>query len=137
MSAFTREIVVRFEHCDPAGLMFYPRFFALVNEMVEDWFAAMGASFSAMHVDGRKGVPTVKLDAEFGRPARMGDRLKQTLKVTKIGAASCELAHEASVDGHVVARFAQTIVFVSLDGMAPESWPAPLRLQMARYAEEK
>jgi 4-hydroxybenzoyl-CoA thioesterase len=132
---FTREIIVRFEHCDAAGLMFYPRFFALVNEMVEDWFAVLGADFKTMHIDQRKGVPTVKLDAEFGRPARMGDRLTQTLHVEQIGAASCKLVHEASVDGATVAQFQHTIVFVDLDGMTPESWPNPLRKAMTAYQE--
>lgn len=136
MNAFTREVTVRFEHCDPAGLIFYPRFFALVNEIVEDWFAAMGASFKTLHMDARKGVPTVKLEAEFGRPARIGDRLVQRLWVANIGGASCALRHEASVGGHIVARFEQTLVFVSLDDMGPENWPEPLRSQMARYAED-
>lgn len=132
---FSREITVRFEHCDAAGLMFYPRFFGLVNEMVEDWFAAMGFSFKAMHVDARKGVPTVKLEAQFGRPARMGDKLVQSLHVEQIGGASCTLKHEAGVDGAPVAQFEQVIVFVDLDSMGPEAWPEPLRKAMAQYQE--
>ena len=74
MSVFSREVVVRFEHCDAAGLMFYPRFYALVNEMVEDWFAVLGRPFKQMHVDQKKGVPTVKIDAEFlqSRARRIG-----------------------------------------------------------------
>ena len=33
---FTRDLIIRFEHCDAAGIIFYPRFFGLVNETVED-----------------------------------------------------------------------------------------------------
>jgi len=132
---FTRDIIVRFEHCDAAGLMFYPRFFGLVNEMVEDWFAKLGAPFKQMHLDAKKGVPTVKLDAQFGRPARMGDTLTQTLHVAEIGGASCTLIHEASVDGAPVAHFEQVIVYVDLDGMGPEPWPDALRKAMSAYEE--
>ena len=132
---FTREITVRFEHCDTAGLMFYPRFFGLVNEMVEDWFAALGAPFKQMHIDAKKGVPTVKLDAQFGKPARMGDKLVQTLHVAQIGGASCRLKHEAIVDGSPVAQFEQVIVYVDLNGMGPEPWPDALRRAMAAYEE--
>jgi len=39
-----------------AGIMFYPRFFGLVNETVEDWFATLGHSFAALHMEQRKGV---------------------------------------------------------------------------------
>ena len=46
---FTRDLIIRFEHCDAAGLIFYPRFFGLVNETVEDWFAGLGHSFKSLH----------------------------------------------------------------------------------------
>ncbi len=132
---FTREIIVRFAHCDAAGLMFYPRFFTLVNEMVEDWFAAMDHSFSTLHLSQRKGVPTVRFEAEFTRAARMGDRLTQTLTVEHIGESSCQLLHEAHVDGAPVARFTHTIVYVDLDLMKSEPWPEPLRASMSAYQE--
>ena len=133
---FEREIVVRFEHCDAAGIMFYPRFYALVNEMVEDWFAVLGAPFKQLHVDKRKGVPTVKIDAEFQRPVRMGDRLHQSLQVRHIGHTSCRLLHEARVGGDVAAWFEHTIVYVDLDAMLAEEWPADLRTAIRLYLEQ-
>jgi hypothetical protein len=38
MAAFQREILVRFGHCDAAGWVFYPRYFEMVSDFVEDWF---------------------------------------------------------------------------------------------------
>ena len=38
MSAFQREILVRFGHCDAAGWVFYPRYFEMISDFVEDWF---------------------------------------------------------------------------------------------------
>lgn len=133
---FTRDIVVRFEHCDAAGLMFYPRFFALANEAVEDWFAVLEHPFADLHVRRRKGVPTVKLDAEFIGPVRMGERLRQTLQVAHIGRSSCRLLHEASVSGEIVARFEHTIVHVDLATMKAAEWPLDLRAAMTRYEEQ-
>lgn len=135
MNPFTREIIVRFEHCDAAGIMFYPRFFALVNEAVEDWFASLGFDFKTLHVDHRKGVPTVRLESEFVAPVRMGDRLKQSLGVEALGNASLELKHLAVVGDRAVARFDQTLVFTDLAGMKAESWPADLRAAIATFAE--
>src|SRR5689334_23668669 len=117
MSAFERQIVVRFEHCDAAGIMFYPRLLALVNEIVEDWFAAMEHPFAALHIEERKGVPTVELEAEFLRPIRMGERLTQSLRVLNIGHSSCRLLHEARLGGELAARFEHTLVFVDLSTM--------------------
>jgi len=135
MNPFTREIIVRFEHCDAAGIMFYPRFFALVNESVEDWFATLGYSFKALHIDQRKAVPTVRFESEFVAPVRMGDVLKQSLGVEALGNASLELKHLAVVGDRAVARFDQTLVFTDLTSMKAEPWPADLRAAIAKFAE--
>lgn len=133
---FTRNIKIRFAHCDPAGLIFYPRFFALVNEMVEDWFAALGHSFKALHETERKGVPTAEISGKFIAPLRLGDVMTQTLRVGRLGATSCTLTHRAVVDERSVAAFEQALVFVDLATMRPEPWPEPLRNAMAPYLEQ-
>jgi 4-hydroxybenzoyl-CoA thioesterase len=135
MNPFTRDIIVRFEHCDAAGILFYPRFFALVNEAVEDWFASLGFPFKALHIDQRKGVPTVRFESEFVAPVRMGDRLQQSLGVQALGRASMELKHLAAVGDGAVARFDQTLVFTDLNTMKAEPWPAELRTAIAEFAE--
>ena len=38
MSANQGEVLVQFAHCDPAGIVFYARYFEIINEVVEDWF---------------------------------------------------------------------------------------------------
>ena len=77
---FTRDLIIRFGHCDAAGIIFYPRFFGLVNETVEDWFASLGHSFKSLHVDQRKGVPTVRFECEFVGPVRIGEAIKKIMK---------------------------------------------------------
>jgi len=134
MKIFSRKTIVRFEHCDAAGIMFYPRFFGLVNEVVEDWFTALGHSFKALHVDEHKGVPTVRLESEFIAPVRMGQILSQSLGVDEIGRSSCHLKHLAAVGDAIVARFDQTIVYADLATMKAEPWPADLREAIADFA---
>ncbi|ANP46039.1 acyl-CoA thioesterase [Candidatus Viadribacter manganicus] len=132
---FTRDLIVRFEHCDAAGLIFYPRFFGLVNETVEDWFASLGHSFKSLHVDERKGVPTVRFESEFVGPVRIGDLLHQQLGVDSIGNSSLNLKHIASIGTRTVARFDQTIVFTDLSSMKAEPWPAGLRAAITNFAK--
>jgi acyl-CoA thioesterase FadM len=81
-------------------------------------------------------VPTAKIDAEFQRPVRMGDRLEQRLRVRHLGHSSCRLLHEARVAGEVAAWFEHTIVHVDLATMKAEEWPANLRAAMIRYLEQ-
>ncbi len=132
---FTRDLIIRFEHCDAAGIIFYPRFFGLVNETVEDWFAGLGHSFKALHLDQRKGVPTVRFECEFVGPVRIGDMLQQQLGVDSIGNSSLNLKHIASIGDRTVARFDQTIVFTDLATMRAEPWPAELREAITDFAK--
>jgi 4-hydroxybenzoyl-CoA thioesterase len=132
---FTRDLIIRFEHCDAAGLIFYPRFFGLVNETVEDWFASLGHTFKSLHVDNRKGVPTVRFECEFVGPVRIGDLMHQELGVDSIGNSSLNLKHIARIGERTVARFDQTIVFTDLATMKAEPWPADLRKGIAKFAE--
>jgi 4-hydroxybenzoyl-CoA thioesterase len=131
---FTRDLIIRFEHCDAAGLIFYPRFFGLVNESVEDWFASLGQSFKSLHIDQHKGVPTVRFESEFVGPVRMGDMLHQQLGVDSVGNSSLNLKHIARIGERTVARFDQTIVFTDLATMKAEPWPADLRQAISDFA---
>jgi len=39
MSAtFDMPVRIRFAHCDPAGIVFFPQYLVLTNALVEDWF---------------------------------------------------------------------------------------------------
>ena len=56
--AFVSDKQIRFHHCDPAGIVFYPQYFVLMNELVEDWF------------DRRLCVPFAELHQRDRRPER-------------------------------------------------------------------
>ena len=136
MTPFARTTLVRFEDCDPAGLIFYPRFFALVNRLVEDWFAdELGQSFYALHIQQRKGVPTVQFACHFKAPVRLGDKLDMRLTVAHLGASSCQLLIEAQLDESLAAQFEQTIVYTDLSAMKSEPWPEALREGIIRFAK--
>ncbi len=59
-------------HCDPAGIVFYPRYVGIINDLVEEWFEhGPRLSFHTLHVE--RGVAAG--DPVFrgaGRPAPPG-----------------------------------------------------------------
>jgi 4-hydroxybenzoyl-CoA thioesterase len=132
---FTRAIPVRFRDCDPAGIVFYPRYFEMMNDVLEDWFAELGLDFAAMHRDTDGGVPTLSLRAEFLRPSYLGDALEWSLTVTRLGESSFALAYAASCAGEARVRAEATLVFVENDRESMKSRPIPaiLREKMLRY----
>lgn len=67
---------VRFEHCDPAGIVFYPRYIEMLQEVLEAWGAEYGETFAA----GAQ-LALTQLRARFLRPSHLGDTLSFSLQV--------------------------------------------------------
>src|SRR5438046_1167438 len=132
---FSREIKIRFQHCDPAGIVFYPRYFEMFNQMVEDWFEEdIGMSFKTMHLEHHLGVPLVHVEADFVKASRIGEVLVFTLRVAEIRRRSFRLAIEATHGGEVRVKAELTLACVSLgDTLRGIEVPDFLRMAMERY----
>jgi len=132
---FTTERSVRFADCDAAGIVFFPRYFEMLNGAVEDWFAGpLQISFRELHVNRRVSVPTAAVEARFIAPSRLEDELTFALTVTRLGRSSCSLRHRISAGGTLRFEASQTFVYVGLS-LKPEPWPEDLRARMANYLE--
>ena len=133
MDAFTFPQRVRFQHCDPAGIIFYPRYFEMLNATVEEWFATrLGLSFAEIHGPMQRGVPTARFTAEFTAPSRLGELLDWRLVPRRIGRSSCELNLRASCEGELRAEFLQTLVWIDKASGRPLPWPDSLRAAIQR-----
>ena len=131
---YTQTQTVRFRHCDPARIVFYPRYFEMINDLFEDWFASLDWDFHMLHEERHEGVPTLETTAKFLRPCRLGDELELQLEVTKIGASSFELAFTAHCAGELRWSAASKLVYVRNDGTSIHSIriPPELRERMLR-----
>ncbi|MBC5835197.1 acyl-CoA thioesterase [Flavobacterium sp. F372] len=84
---FTKQEKIRFKHIDYAGIVFYPRFLEMLNDLVEDWFEeALDRPFSKMHETN--GIPTVDLKVQFKNAARIGETLSKKLWVAELKSSS-------------------------------------------------
>lgn len=132
---FTTTRRVRFADCDAAGIVFYPRYFEMLNGVVEDWFAGpLGASFRELHLERHVSVPTAAVEARFLAPSRLEDELTFALTVTRLGGASCTLRHRISSGDQLRFEATQTIVHVGAS-LKPEPWPEALRARIAPFVE--
>ena len=87
---FTTQKRVRFHHCDPAGIVFYPQFFYLLHEVQEDFLAHIGFPQHGLIASG-VGLPIVDLQTQFIGMCRHGEDLTMTLALSRIGGASLAL----------------------------------------------
>ncbi|MEO1607513.1 MAG: thioesterase family protein [Pseudomonadota bacterium] len=115
---------VLFKHCDPAGIVFYPRYFEMINDCVEAYFDQIGFPFEELHKSG--GVPTAQIETKFTAPSRHGDHLNLSLELTHVGGASLNIAVKAVSGEEIRFAAALTIVHVNASGRSA-SWPAPMR----------
>ena len=100
---YRRRIPIEFNHCDPAGIVFYPRYFEMTNSVVENFFReAMDYPFARMMAEG-VGTPTVKLEMDFKSPSRLGEVLDWALEVRRLGARAKGQDPAAAQPGHVCA----------------------------------
>lgn len=135
---YRRTIPVEFNHCDPAGIVFYPRYFEMTNSVTENFFAeVVGRSYAQMTMRDGNGVPTVKIDATFRAPSRLGDRLDFTLAVVRLGGSSATFQIEARGGGELRMEAALTLVWITPEGRAAP-WPDDMRARLQdAYAKDK
>lgn len=94
----------------------------------------VGRSFAAMHNDGgTNGVPTVAMEAVFQRPSRLGDRLRLTLRVERVGGSSVKLWIEGQGPEGLRLRAGMTLAWI--DRMKAAPWPAEMRAALESYKE--
>jgi len=139
---FSVQKQVRFHHCDPAGIVFYPQFFYLLHEVQEDFLAHIGFPEHALIASGT-GVPIVDLKTEFLGMCRHGDVLTITLVLTKVGNASIGMRYEIHGAGATVntapslkslkLRAHGVVVYSRVPDGQPVGIPPPLRNALLPY----
>jgi 4-hydroxybenzoyl-CoA thioesterase len=135
--SFSRDIKIRFEHCDPAGIVFYPHYYEMFNQMVEDFFDELvGINFQTMHQEWKLGVPLVRNDTDFLGASRIGDVLTFTLKLMRIGGKSLTFQIEAVKNEEVRVRTLFVLACVSLgDRLKGQEIPEEFRKRLESFVE--
>ena len=135
MAAFSRDIQVHFSDTDPAGILFYPRYFEMTSALIEDWFAEeLEHPFMLMHHGMAHGVPTLSLDVSFSAASRIADVLRLTLGVARLGKTSFTLDIRAACGEEERFRMRQVLVYAALgDELKPAPLPAKLRARMEQF----
>jgi 4-hydroxybenzoyl-CoA thioesterase len=118
----TRTIRIEWGDCDPAGIVFYPRYFAFFD-------ACTAALFEqALTMNGREmrktygcvGFPLVDTRARFLIPSRFGDEVTVATQVTACRRSSFDVHHRLLKGGELAVEGFETRVWVVADPENPE-----------------
>ena len=131
---FTAQEKIRFQHTDPAGIVFFPRFTVMMNDSTEDLMEILGCPFSQVHENG--GMPIVNINVDFKKPGYLGQTITKYAEFTKVSSRSYTVHHWFECDGDILMDATQTCVYVlrQEDGSF-KSAPIPdtIRQEMLKY----
>ena len=138
MSSFERERVIRFSDCDPAGIVFYPQYFVMFNGLVEDWFnEELEVGYRKLLIERKVGLPTVRLEADFRAVSQMGDRVKLSLSIERLGVRSLTFNLRCTgANNELRMSVRQVIVTTSLNGHHAIEIPTDFRIALMRFDEK-
>ena len=114
---FIRKHKIHFSECDPAGIVFFPQYFVLFNDLIETWIdELLPEGYHGLIGARRVGLPTVHLEVDFKAVSKMGEDVWLSLEVERVGHKSLTLAWKCvGMDGVVRMAAQQTMVTTELD----------------------
>lgn len=119
---------VLFRHCDPARIVFFPRYFEMMNDCVEAFFAErLNAPFETLHQSGA--VPTAQIETRFVAPSRHGDALEIKLEVVAVSTRSLRYEMRAFCGDELRFETVATLVHTNREGRAAP-WPHDLHASL-------
>ncbi|MBT5676705.1 MAG: acyl-CoA thioesterase [Rhodospirillaceae bacterium] len=138
MAVFQMSRRVRFADTDPAGIVYFPRYFVMTNDLVEEWFAdGLDLPYRKIFEEGVRAVPLLRVEAKFSAPSRLGDMLDFSLAVSRLGTKSFGLNIAAHCAGETRLVTQQASAWARRDGgtIRAEAIPPEIRARMEEYLE--
>jgi 4-hydroxybenzoyl-CoA thioesterase len=137
MPSNARTVRIEWGDCDPAGIVFYPRYFAMFDHsttlLIE---RTLGMSkHQLQEAYDFAGYPMVESRARFHLPTRFGDDVVIETSLSEVRRSSFALTHRLSRDGALAVEGFETRVWVVRDPARPggfKAQPIPPQL-VARF----
>jgi 4-hydroxybenzoyl-CoA thioesterase len=120
-----RQKYIEWGDCDPARIVFNPRFFEWFDAAMAGIFTAAGLSQVDMaKTYGLAGMPIVESSARFLKACRFGDTVTIESKVTEFGRSSFKVSHQLFNAGVLSVEAFETRVWCGRDPNDPEALKA-------------
>ena len=122
MYVHDRSVTVEWGDCDPAGIVFYPRYFAMFDASTGALFAAASGMTKRQLLAhyGSIGFPMVDTRAKFILPSRFGDVIRIRTTATELRRSSFDISHTILRGDDVAAEATETRVWAAVHPDDPE-----------------
>ena len=131
MFVHRRDVQIQWGDCDPANIVYYPRYFAMFDDSTSVLFEKAGFSKQDLvHKYGLVGIPMVDTRAKFYIPSTHGDWITIETKVESIKRSSFEVKHNVYKAEALAIEAFETRVLVGRDPVNPD------KLKSAPFPQE-
>ncbi|MEI9804704.1 MAG: thioesterase family protein [Pseudolabrys sp.] len=115
-------MTIAWGHCDPAGIVFNPRFFEMFDTNAWLLFeAVLGIKPQDLAPTyGIIGIALVDARANFLKPARFGDTVEIASRVSEFRRSSFDVEHRLSVNGELAVDGRETRVWAAKNKADPD-----------------
>jgi 4-hydroxybenzoyl-CoA thioesterase len=122
----SRTLRIEWGDCDPAGIVFYPRYFAMFDTSTTALFErALGMKkIDFLKAYDAAGYPLVDTRARFLSPTRFGDDVVIETTLTELKRTSLSVQHRLMRDDVVAVECFETRVWVGRDPDDPNKMKA-------------
>ena len=116
-----KDIQIEWGDCDPAGIVFYPRYFAWFDARTAGHFAHAGLpKFQMLKTYGIVGIPMVDTRAKFILPSKFGDVVTVETRIMAFRRSSFDVEHRLLKEGALAIEGFETRVWVGRHPDDPE-----------------
>ena len=135
MFSSRKEIHVEWGDCDPAGIVYYPRFFEYFDACTGALFEKAGFPKAQMlKTYGLLGIPMIDTRGQFYSPAKFGDTVLVETHVVEWGRSSFQVEHKLYNQDVLAAEGSEKRVWTVRDaqaknGMRSEAIPEEVKLR--------
>ncbi|WP_439372878.1 acyl-CoA thioesterase [Bradyrhizobium sp. DASA03120] len=116
-----REVQIQWGDCDPANIVYYPRYFAMFDDSTSTLFEVAGFSKQDLvRKYGLVGTPMVDTRAKFYIPSTYGDWITIETRIESIKRSSFEVKHNVYKGDSLAIEGFETRVLVGRDPANPD-----------------
>ena len=130
---------VEWAHCDAAGIVFYPYFYTLFDQLTERFFSANKLSYAELKRDfDAPGMPLVETGTKYSNASKLGDTLATESWVASWDGKTFVVKHKLThADGRPALEGFERRVWIKRDETRPAGFRAvevPAEVK-ARFAD--
>jgi 4-hydroxybenzoyl-CoA thioesterase len=133
-----RKILIEWGDCDPAGIVYFPRYFEMFDACTAGLFAAAGLACEKITTGEMIVLPMVDIHSKFMIPSKYGDEVMVETTITEFCRSSFVVRHRMYKGDELAVECEETRVWAGKHPDDPsrlKGKPIPLEV-IARFKEE-